>query len=497
MPDVYPTPRPLSSARARQFAIANGYDATEDRGRRRAPITRTMHEDHHAEERHRRILSASTRDLARNYAITAWAIRKHLDYIADFSFQATTPDADYNKYVGQWWKAQSSRHAFDVASRHPHRRAIRLAEAGKCVDGDHWWLKLAPPKGNPLRGKRQLIEGDRVDMPRGGLPKNSKPEDWLNGVRVDRETGRALAVGVCRRVGKSRKELQRIVSARNINQHAAYEFRVDQVRGLSAINSALNWFRDTYEGFEYALAKMKISQLFGLQITQQSGDGSTFAGPRVNEEDADGDGTADSAPRIDLKRGIFVYEGEPGEEVKVVEGKTPAAETVDFLKLMIHIALKALDIPFSFFDESFTNFYGSRGGLIQYLHSCHNKVLDLQDFLDDDFRWRAGLAVEDGELELPSGKEFSYLTHEFVPGGVPWWDPAKEARGQAMSIAMGQTSPQRVCRETGTDFYQNILDIEEALKFAGDHNVALHFADSTAFRPEIAVTSDAEVASVD
>jgi hypothetical protein len=66
-----------------------------------------------------------------------------------------------------------------------------------------------------------------------------------------------------------------------------------------------------------------------------------------------------------------------------------------------------------------------------------------------------------------------------------------------MSIAMGQTSPQRVCRETGTDFYQNILDIEEALKFAGDHNVALHVADSTAFRPEIAVTSDAEVASVD
>jgi capsid protein len=354
------------------------------------------------------------------------------------------------------------------------------------------WLKIAPPTGNANRGKVQAIEADRIAIPRGDLPRNSKPEEWINGVRVDLDTGRALAYGICRRVGNTRKELQRIVPARHIIMHAAYEFRYDQVRGISPIASALNWFRDTYEGFDYALAKMKVNQLFGLQVLTEIGDGGPFTGPGTAQytEDTDDDGVKDSAPRIDLKQGPFVTELDPGEKIEVVESKTPSSETVAFLKLMVHISLRALDIPFSFFDESFTNFYGSRGGLIQYLHACDSKVKDLQEFQDEHFKWRAGLAVEDGELELPSGRDFDYLAWEFVPGGVPWWDPAKEARGQAMGIAMGATSPQRVCREMGTRFEENIDEIAAAMEYAKSKGVSLHFADSSAFRPEITVGAE-------
>lgn len=475
----------------KRFTIG-GYDATDDRGRRKTAPTRTYHEDEHASARIRQILSATTRELARNYAITSWAIRKHLDFVADFSFQAKTGDSAYNSYLEEWWKEKSKKHNFDVSSRHPHRRAVRLAEACRTVDGDVFWMKLAPPKGDPRRGNVQAIEGDRIYMPREGVPPNSNQDDWINGVRIEKETGRAVAYAISNRTTGSRKELNRIVPARNIIPHAAYEFRYDQVRGVSPIASALNWFRDTYEGFEYALAKVKISQLFGLQITR-AGDDSGFGNGNPNyTEDADGDGTNDSAPRIDINRGPFCAELEPGEEAKIIESHTPGTETVDFLKLMIHVALRALDIPYSFFDESFTNFYGSRGGLIQYLHSCNNKVQDLQEFLDEHAKWRFGLAVEDGDLELPSGKDFAFLKWEFVPGGVPWWDPAKEARGQAMGIAMGSTSPQRVCREIGTNFEQNIDEIAEAMKYAESKGVPLTFADSTAFAPEINVEAAAD-----
>lgn len=473
-------------------SAVNTYDATDDRGRRRSPPSTTSSEDWHANDRRRRILSSSTRDLCRNLVIAAWAIRKHLDYVADFTFQGATPDSGYNKYLVEVWKELTTRYRFDAAARHPHRRAVRLLEAGKCVDGDQMWMKLAPAVGNPLRGTVQAIEGDRIWMPRGSVPPNSDPNAWINGLLIDLSTARALAVGICRRVGPTRKELQAIKPYRNMIHHAAYEFRVDQVRGISPIASALNWFRDMYEGFEFALAKVKVAQLFGLAI--KTNDATSSIPPNrdgsASDEDCDDDDDS-SKERQELAsrmtKGPFVADLDVGEEAQIIEAKNPSTETVDFLKLMIHISLRCLDIPFSFFDESFTNFYGSRGGLVQYLHSCNQKVQDLQETLGEHADWRLGLAVADGEVDLPSGKDFDYIRYEFVPGGVPWWDTTKEVRGAGMAVAIGQTSPQRICRETGTDFYKNIDETSEALEYARQKGVDLKFADSSAFAPEITV----------
>jgi capsid protein len=462
------------------------YDATEHRGRRRPPMQRTMAEDWHADERRRRILSATSRDLARNFAIAAWAIRKHLDFVADFTFQGKTPDEGFNAYLQAWWKEKCKRRAFDVAGRHPHRRATRLAEACRSLDGQVGWLKLAPSNpDNPWRGRIQAIEADRIFMPRGAMPENAKVEEWFGGTRIDTRTGRALAYAISRRVNRSNRELERIVSADNMLVHAAYEFRYDQVNGISPIAAAINQFRDTQESIDYAYAKLKLGELFGVQILTEATE-STLGAEYTDDED--GDGVNDAKPRVDLaQRGPFVFELDPGEKAEILESKTPSTETVNFLKLMIHVALRSLDIPYSFFDESFTNFYGSRGGLIQYLHSCSSKVEDLQEFLDDHTAWRLQLAVDDGELELPSGKDLSFVAWEHVPGGIPWWNPVVEARAAAMTVAGGFSSPQRICREIGTNFEENIREIAAAQKFAKELGVDLVYADSTAFAPEITV----------
>ena len=97
------------------------------------------------------------------------------------------------------------------------------------------------------------------------------------------------------------------------------------------------------------------------------------------------------------------------------------------------------------------------------------------------------MAVADGELELPNGRDFDFLKWEWVPDGVPWWDGVKEARGAAMAIAMGLSSPQRECKLSGTDFETNMRETSEAMEIAGEYGVPLKFADSTAFNPEITV----------
>lgn len=102
-----------------------------------------------------------------------------------------------------------------------------------------------------------------------------------------------------------------------------------------------------------------------------------------------------------------------------------------------------------------------------------------------------GMAVADGTIRLPAGMNYEDIYYEHVPAGVPWWDPAKEARGQAMGVAMGVTSPQRVCRELGTDFETNIDEIAKAMAYAKERGVDLKYADSSAFAPEVSVQGTA------
>jgi len=484
MADVMPKPRPITGLRARQLAASHGYDATEDRGRRRPVQVTTYSEDEHANPKKRRTLTATTRDARRNLVLAAWAIRKHITYIADQTFRAKTDDPEFNRALeGFMYKAMLAPN-FDVAGRHSFHEALRLAEGCAVTDGDVFWLKLAPPQGSYFRGKIQAIEGDRVAMSAGDMPANSKPGEWVNGVRVGK-SGESKAFAICRRSG-SRLELERIVGANSILQHGYFD-RFDQVRGISPLAAALNQLRDLYETNEYIVAKLKLSQLVGLKIKRAS-DGQLFGpGTAQPEADADGDGVADSNYKVQIGRGPFMLDLDPGDDADILESKTPSTESIAYMQVVADAAIKSLDLDYSFYDSSSTNFYGSRGAINQYLKSSKPKVARLQRFADGWAEWRIGLAIADGELLLPAGKDFDWIDWEFVHAGVPFWRPDQEYKGAAMAVAGGFSSPQRICREIGTDFETNIREIKEAMKIAQDAEVPLTYADSSAYQPGITV----------
>jgi capsid protein len=315
----------------------------------------------------------------------------------------------------------------------------------------------------------QAVESDRIDNPpaRVGNRKFDLTQ-WVSGVQLG-PSGEARAYAIYNRTDKGSNAFDRVVPASNMFFHGFYE-RFDQVRGISPVAAALNAWQDVYEGFDYALAKIKVAQLFGLVFFR---DATEPLDGTVATVDSDEDGTADSGYEVEFGKGPMQLDLNPGDRAEFLESKSPPAETVKFFQIMIHSSLKALDIPYSFFDESFTNFYGSRGALIQYLKSCRSKIQDLQELLDEITRWRLGMAVFDGELELPRMMDFEELAWEWVPDGVPWWDPAKEVSGHGMAIAAGLDNPQRVCRQSGTDFYQNIDLIAQANAYAKERGVAI------------------------
>lgn len=440
---------PSSSAPPRQL----GYDAIEERGRRRVIRTETRREEEILNGAQRSKLTSGTRDLRRNFEVAAWMVRKHLDFVSRFRYESRTVDKGFNRDMEALVREWSKRENFDAARRHSRERAVRMLEAARTLDGDALVVKLRT-------GQVQLVEADRVRDPIAAY--GSEAAKWAGGVHLDAADA-AIGYGVHKRLRGGGFEWEREVPARNAWLHGYFD-RFDQCRGVSPMASALARLTHVYEGMEFAHAKAKIQQLLGLIFTRQFSPTNTdFGTTEAEETDEDGNTTR---YKVDMGRGSWQLDMEPGDDVKVVETEHPSDQFQAYTTLALGIGLKSLDIPFSFFDESHTNFHGSLRALQLYVRSCKAKQEDNQELQREWLRWRAQLAILRGELQLPSGWTIDDLQDEWVPDGVPWFDKAKETSGDILAIGAGLDNPQRIALERGLDFEENIDRIAEACSYA-------------------------------
>ncbi len=441
----------------------SGYDGAEDSKRRRTVSAVLMGEDDHLKAQKRQRLTANGRDLVRNFAIARWAINKHLDFVSSFNFQAKTRDKGLNRDLEAWLRIRSKKENCDRAGRHPLRRFIRLAEARRTIDGDLGIFKLRT-------AQLQAVEGDRVRDPDFSRLPTGERERWTHGVRTD-NGGRATHYAIHRRKpGGGGFEFERFARADRM-LHFGYFDRFDQVRGIAPIASALNTYRDVYENFDYALAKAKIGQLFGLKITRNGGE-PLGAASEDETFDTDGDGVADaSAYKVEFGKGPFLLDMDEGDDADFLENKTPSIEFRDFNRAMISVALKAIDLPFSFYDEAYTNFFGSRAALLLYIKSAVAKRADVQDLLDEITAFWLLQAVGEGAIVLPASIDVDALRWHWAPDGIPWWDPSKEIRADIMSIAAGLRTRAEIRLERfGDDWFDlpdRLAEEEAAIEAAG------------------------------
>ena len=318
-----------------------------------------------------------------------------------------------------------------------------MAEMRRTIDGDVFLVKLAD-------GRLQAIESDRVRDP--DRPTNAS-NNWVQGVRVNK-AGRALSYSISRRNIDGSYETERTVTAKNIYQLGYFD-RFDQVRGITPLAPAINTLRDCYESFDYQLAKSKVSAMFGLVLTRDA-----------VESWGDVTGDASTGYDINLSNGKPVLlDLDPGDKAEFIESQSPSTNFQSFTETMISISLKSLDIPYSFYMENFTNFFGSRSAFIHYTKSVRQKQIALIDLLDRITAWRLGLFINDGTLRLPPGLTFNNLKWEWVAEGTPWWNPQQEINADIMAINAGLKTRAQVIREhQGREFTEviNQLADEEA-----------------------------------
>jgi lambda family phage portal protein len=429
--------------------MGNGYtsyDAVNNKGKRKQSQLLLRDEDNELLPIHRRQLVANSRELYRNFAIFAWMVRKHVEHVSSFIFQARTGDNEFDNEIEQfmqWWSLPEN---CDAAGRHSLAKMTALAEERRTVDGDIFLLKLR-------NGSLQAIEGDRIRSEGVNLPEGFEATDFVHGVVTNR-FGAAAAYVICSRTPYGMFEFERLVKADYIYQHGFFS-RFDQVRGISPLTSAMNSLRDVYEAFDYALARAKISQLFALVFKRDLPDDlGTVTGDGQN------------GYTVDFSGGSQILDMEPGDSVDWLESKTPATEFQNFCEMQIRVALKALDLPYVSFDENSATFSGGRFALQQYEISADRKRHEVRQMLNHITQWRLALAVADGTLILPKGKTINDIKWEWISTvGLSWLNPLQDVNADLQALSAGLTSRQQICKEQGKDFYEVAKQIANENKY--------------------------------
>jgi len=418
------------------------YDAaTSDNRRRQRPISNKSEDDELAGAQRRKLVS-NTRDLYRNFSVARWAIEKYLDHVATFSFQSRTGIPELDRQIEDlvWWWSQPLN--FDVSGRFIRQKFTRLLEQAAVTDGDIFALKIDD-------GRVQAIEGDRVQNPKPKDFDEDERKKWVNGIKVNPANGRHIEYCICDRSGKT----PAIIPARFAHHHG-YFHRFDQIRGVSPLASALNSFADIYEAQAYALARAKLSQLFALKISR-SGD-TTLDGNAAPE--------AGMNYPVDFGGGPSVLDLAPGDDASFMESNQPSSEFASYMERMIQSCLKALDIPYSFYSEDFTNYSGARSALLLYQQSVAVRQCELKRLLDNLLVWRLGLFIQDGYLKLPNGMGISDLDWEWIGLAIGHIDILKESKAEISMIDNKLASRQEIAKSHGKDWETTVMQLAHEKK---------------------------------
>lgn len=429
-----------------------GYDAIAQTNRRRmaAPILRS--EDWELQPAARKQLAASQRDIGRNFSVARWMIERHLDYVTSFTFKFRSADPTLNSLVEARMKSWFNRRQSDIAARHNFPSCIRLAEASALTANDCLAIKLAD-------GRVQWIEGDRLANPGAGLPPDVDMRALVHGVIVDDYTATKKYV-VCRRGPKGNAwqaptvlTFDQLVDAEDAVLHGFFD-RFDQVRGVSPLACALNSLQDLYEAKTYALGRMKIDQLWALAVYR--GDTSAITERSV---DANGNPTGQDYLKMPIGNGPIIADMDVGDRMEAIQSSQPSSQFQDFMQKAISFTLKALAIPYSFFDEAYTNYSGARQALLQYEQAADLRRDIIRELLDELTDWRLKLFMLDDELPAIDPKDYSW---EWVAASLPWIDPLKEAQANIALIGANLESEIHVLKQQGRDFADVIAERRQA-----------------------------------
>lgn len=425
-----------------------GYRAIESTPRRSVVFSapNLKSEDDILKGRDRLALINLCRELVRNFSVAAWAVRKHVSFVSSFRPAIRGVDQKTRRAIYRQLKSWMSPGNFDISGRFSLHDFICQAELLRTVDGDCLIIGLPDSRygiveSDRIRNFPEVQEQFREHIENGTI-------GYSEGVLVDNfMQPRGYSIG--KRVNNTIK-YELILPAAD-SQLLAYRIRYDQLRGISPLASTAATLQDLYESIDHEIAKHKISQMFGVKITHD--------GPSFSQPDTD-----DSEYKLDLGKAPFLVDLRPGDDISLLETNHPSSASVEFYHFLVSLTIKALDLPYCFFDEANANYSSSRVAWIHYDRNCAQKRRQLQNvLLWMSKRW---LTYQLDAGLLPSAATDAEI--DWTPAGVPWLDPLKEVQADILALQNGLTSRQEVARRMGMEYVELLEERMDDISLAKD-----------------------------
>ena len=429
-------PRPLTLS----------YDCVERPGNTRPAYFSTRSEDRELTQYQRQLMISEARKQIRNFTMAGFVLRKHLQFVSYYRFSANTPDESFNRELEKRVNRWKRRRNCDASNRFGFDQLIYLIESHRALDGDVGILLLS-------NGKLQIIEGDRIRTPldiRTG-------EKWEHGVKIN-EYGMPLAYAVHHRNPDGGFTLDRVVNARNMRL-LGYYTRKDQQRGIPLAAPAIKQFAYLYESIDLALVKQKLEQVLGLKTTLE--EDSSFGQRRTKDERQ---GEIDRRVVETFGPEILRLDLKVGENAEFIQSNNPSGNFQTFCDRVLQMVFAAYDIPFSFYDGSRTNFYGSRGEFEQFMDSVERKQAPTVEMLNEmTFDWLVPIWENDElePLDIPNGWTYDDLADYcgWSGAGMPMWRLLEYVKDTQIAFDLFLLSPFEVASSYGMDLKHNIADI--------------------------------------
>lgn len=463
------------------------YEAVTSTERRKSvPSSQKAHQDIVFTRTARKKAENATQDVLENIPLAGWMIRRHLDAVSSFYVDVDSQvPMEMRNRIEALFKWHGLARNFDAARRHSIGEAFRLFELNKVIDGDSLMVKINR-RASPRYGCIQLVEGSRIATPRDLPPALAAFDRFGNsrinphGVELD-EYGGARSWIVCRYADNLRDLVfdKRVLARDGI--YSGYFNRYSQTRGESPLLCAINQLLDIKEGMEFILLKIKLHALFGYAITKEVvdgvGDGLGSSAESVEDGDAsyEDEAEVDTSREIDLSKGPFGLNLMEGEKVQTIESETPPESVKDYTELAIRSALLALDIPFSFFDATGSNFAKVIADRKMYEIAIDAKRAKNQAAYEEYVDWKLAMWTEDGTIPMPYTEIRDYVHVRATP--TPWLDQVNEIAAEERAVALGIKSIPQLGKERGVDVYEVLQQNSEFLKKARELDVPVYIGD--------------------
>ncbi len=437
----------------------------------------------------RSTMNSAINDMARNHSLTRWAVRQDQSWIADCKFEPNTGNDEVDKQLDEIVSELQNPEVFDLSARHGIHSFARLIQAGRTLFGDALILKCRDMPG----GRVKIFNYDRIDHP-------SPPSDqWQQGLELEPHTDRVLRYAIRQRNVKTGKagDLWKVVDAKDAILHGYFEFDSESVRGTSPLAPVVDTTIDLFDTVTAATAKVKLGQIIGLYTKRKAPD--SLPGIQYDEEgnpinvgDEAGKKSEDYEWDIKSNRGVFHLEMDHEDSAEILESKTPSEETMSLIAYLCRETLKALDIPYCWWDGESQNFYGSIGETNLYRKACEHKRKSHRETIREIIRFFLMMRIIEGRLRLPQGWTIDDCKFKIIPDGVAWFKPSEEVTASALAIYFGLSNPYDECEKINTNFDRNIEKTKAAMAKAFECGMLLQFG--TPPQNPISVTSSTEYA---